>query len=100
LTFIIAAGMSMLAFALLITGYLCIPIFKSNHVVSVRSSASIDFDPEQSYRKKLELRTLLRDQRLYAQYTAGALIFIGLGGLIFKNLVNDRSVKCDTEFDR
>jgi hypothetical protein len=100
LTFIIAAGMSMLALALLITGYLCIPIFKSNHVVSVRSSANIDFDPEKSYRIKLELRTMLGDQRLYALYTAGALISIGLGGLIFRCVMNDHSVNCNTESDR
>ena len=99
-TFFTAAGMIMLAFALIITGYLCIPIYKSYHVVSIRSAANRHYDPEQSYRKKIELRTLLGVQRLYAIYTAGALISIGLGGVIFKIVRNDRSVSCDTELDR
>ncbi len=99
-SFLMAAGMSLLAVALIITGYLCIPIYQSNHVVSIQSVANRHFDPEQSYRKKIELRTMLGNQRLYAIYTAGALISIGLGGLIFQCLGNDRAVNDPTECDR
>jgi hypothetical protein len=99
-TFLIAAGMTLLSIALLATGYLNIPIYKSCIVVSVRSSANSNFDPDQSYRKDLELRNAVGKHRLNSLYAAGALISIGLCGVIVKDLVNDRSVICNTNFDR